>query len=88
MLAKRMPYGANRRPINNRSNKLGGSNAHIRVQTVYSEPCKILVGSYLTKKGQKLKLNGATQEELNKYRKNRYKINPNATPIKTIYHNV
>lgn len=44
-----------------------------RKQVIMSEPSKILVGTYITKSGDT---------------KNKYKKNPNAKPIKTIYHEV
>ena len=43
----------------------------VRIQTVMSEPSKILVGKYTTKSGQV---------------KNRYRSNPNAKPINTVVH--
>ena len=56
------------------------------IQIVYSEPRKILVGTKLTRKGQRLKLSNAPIEEINKYRKNVYEINHNAKEIKKIKH--
>lgn len=42
-----------------------------RIQTVMSEPSRVFVESYTTKSGQK---------------KNRYKKNPNAQPVKQVTH--
>jgi hypothetical protein len=47
------------------NHKVGGK----KVQPIWSEPHKILIGSYTTKSGQV---------------KNRYKINPNAKIVKII----
>ena len=57
-------------------------------QVVYSEPRKIFVKKYLTPKGQGLLLSKqiTKKEAWEKYGKNRYKINPNAKPIKMISH--
>ena len=57
-------------------------------QIIYSEPRKIFVEQYLAPKGEKLLLSGkiTKKEAWEKYGKNRYKINPSATPIKTINH--
>lgn len=57
-----------------------------RIQIVYSQQLWTEQGSYLTKKGEKLKAEGASEEILSKYRKIRYVQNPNAYPIKTISH--
>jgi len=56
-------------------------------QTVYSEPRKIWVERYLTAKGKRLLAEGRiTKSEASKYSKNRYKLNPNAKPIRIIHH--
>lgn len=67
-------------------------------QIIWSEPRKILVGTYLTKKGKELleEINSRNlpkaekarcQKEINnKYLKNRYAVNPNAKVVKVIVH--
>lgn len=80
--------GKARKGGNNRSNKLGGRNHGIRKQVIYSESPRILVGRWLTKKGKRLQSQGAPESVLEKYRKNHYRQNPNAKPVKTIYHEV
>lgn len=59
-----------------------------RVQTVYSEPQWLLSGKYLTEKGKRLlQTKQITEKEAwEKYGKNRYRINPNARPLKRIVH--
>ena len=56
-------------PRNHNNRKFNNKNAQI----IWSEPKRILIGSYTTKSGQV---------------KNRYKINSNAKPIKIIMHNI
>ena len=56
-------------PRNHNNRKFNKKNAQI----IWSEPKKILIGSYTTKSGQV---------------KNRYKINSNAKPVKIIMHNI
>ena len=56
-------------------------------QTVYNKPLKKLEGSYLTVKGKRLKSEGASEEELKKYTKNRYSIT-DAKPVKHIIHRI
>lgn len=56
-----------------RKNNNRKSNDSRRAQIIWSEPHRILVGSYTTKSGQI---------------KNRYAINPNAKPVKTIIHTI
>lgn len=51
-------------------------------QVVRTAPSRVKVGTYLTKKGQRLKEQGASAEVLAKYTKNRYKPNPDSKPIK------
>ena len=70
------------------------------VQIIYSEPRRVLVGSYFTAKGRKL-IHELSLERVSlrsekckeryaiikaKYLKKRYAINPNAVPVKTIIH--
>lgn len=55
-------------------------------QTVMSEPLKIFDRQYLTKKGERLKAEGASKKELKEYTKNRYVLNPNARPVKVLTH--
>lgn len=57
-----------------------------RHQFIRTAPQKILVGSYLTAKGRRLQSEGASDEVLAKYRKNRYAINPDSKQGKQIYH--
>ena len=57
-----------------------------RKQTVMSEPLKIFDTKYLTKKGERLKSEGASKKELKKYTKNRYVLNSNAKPVKVLTH--
>ena len=63
-------------------------NGQTRAQIVWSEPRRILVGRYLTKKGMALVASGIITHEfaMTKYGKNRYKINPAAKPVKIIFH--
>ena len=62
----------------------------VRKQVVYSEPRRILVEEYLTPKGERLMALAKTKAERKeikaKYGKNRYKVNPNAKPVKLIIH--
>lgn len=73
-----MPVSKNRKKRNNKQ------------QIVFSEPRKIFVETYLTPKGQKLikKTKSKVQKQLVnlKYQKNRYKTNPYAKPVRTIFH--
>jgi hypothetical protein len=57
-------------------------------QTIYSEPQRILKERYITDHMlEKAIRNGLTKKEaLAKYGKNRYVTNPNAKPIKVIFH--
>lgn len=58
-----------------------------RKQMVYDRPRKVLVGEYLTNKGKRLLAEGADKGLVyTLYAKNRYRINPEARPIKTIVH--
>ena len=57
-----------------------------RKQTVMSEPLKMFDKQYLTKKGERLKAEGASKKELEKYTKNRYVLNPNAKPVRVLTH--
>ena len=59
-----------------------------KLQIIYSQPKKILVGRYLSPKGERLVSEGLlTKEQADaKYGKNRYTIDPNAQPIKMIKH--
>ena len=77
------------------SNRLFGESKV--AQVIYSESRRIFLGAYLTKKGKRLtaeakesfkgKALKAALELINaKYEKNRYGINANAVPTKTIYH--
>lgn len=58
----------------------------IYTQDVYNKPRKVLVGTYLTKKGLELKAQGANEDTLKLYTKNRYRIDETAKVIKTITH--
>lgn len=85
----RRSFGKLQKRTNNRSNKLGGRNYGIVAQVIYSEPLKIIVDKILTNRGKKLlKLGHYSEEELAPFYKNKYGINPNAKPIKRIYHEV
>ena len=53
-------------------------------QVIKTAPSRIKVGTYLTKKGLRLKREGASDEVLAKYTKNRYKDNPDSKPFKTL----
>ena len=59
-------------------------------QIIYSEPRKTFKEKYLSPKGELLIKSAKTKAEKDaiwaKYGKNRYTINPNAKPIKTIVH--
>lgn len=59
-------------------------------QTIMSAPKKVLVGKYLTPKGERLLASAKTKAEKNeiwaKYGKNRYRLNPKSRPVKLIYH--
>lgn len=55
-------------------------------QDIYDKPQRVLVGTYLTKKGLELKKEGATEETLKKYTKNRYRVDNSAKIVKTIKH--
>ena len=66
--------------INLKKTKLNVLNQEVR-----NKPERILVGSYLTKKGLKLKANGELGL-LHLYTKNRYIDNPDSFVIKTIKH--
>ena len=61
-----------------------------RNQVVYSEPQKLFVEKYLSPKGKRLLMNKeiTKTEAWLKYGKNRYRINPNARPVKVIKHNI
>ena len=65
--------------------------SNARKQVVYSEPQRILKEKYLSPKGKRLFADAKTKEEKDfiwkLYGKNRYILNPNAKPIKTITHN-
>jgi hypothetical protein len=56
----------------------------MRKQVIRTAPSRVKVGTYLTKKGQRLKSEGASEEVLAKYTKNRYKPNPESKPFKTM----
>jgi hypothetical protein len=58
------------------------------VQTVYSEPRRILTGTRITAKGKELMKKGTLTRYYakKKYGKNVYKDNPKAMPIKVIHH--
>lgn len=53
-------------------------------QVIKTAPSRVKVGTYLTKKGLRLKKEGASEEVLAKYTKNRYKPNPESKPFKTM----
>lgn len=56
-------------------------------QQVMSAPSKVLIGSYITKKGIKLSQDkNITLAEMAKYTKNRYKVNSESVVIKEITH--
>lgn len=57
-------------------------------QIVYSQPRKVLIGKYISAKGLRLIQEGVlTKEQADKkYGRNRYGINPDAKPIRTITH--
>lgn len=61
-------------------------------QTVMSAPGKLLVGKYLSPRGEFLLLSAKTKKEKEliwaKYGKNRYRNNPDARPVKVIEHYV
>jgi hypothetical protein len=58
-----------------------------RKQVVYNTPRKVFVEEYLTNKGKRLLAEGADRGLVySLYAKNRYRINPDAKPIKTITH--
>ena len=62
-----------------------------KMQVIMSEPSKVFVEEYLTKRGEKLANSLAIgkidmKDINNRYKKNRYKKNPNAKPLKTIKH--
>jgi len=61
-----------------------------RKQVVFSKPRKIFKEKYLSPKGKRLILSATTKEGKKiiwkMYGKNRYKINPDARPIKEIIH--
>jgi len=69
--------------------KSKSTNRHIVVgtyqQVIYNEPRRLLVGSYLTPKGEREMAMASNQAQIDvvnaKYRKNRYKLNPNCTRI-------
>ena len=77
----------NRKSLSGRVNNRKSTTGRIQ-QTVYSEKRKIFVGMYLTPKGQYLLDNGkiSKQEAERKYGKKKYRINPNAMPVKVITH--
>lgn len=54
----------------------------MKKQVVMTAPSRVKVGTYLTPKGKRLKEEGASDEVLAKYTKNRYKPNPESKPIK------
>ena len=56
----------------------------MRKQVIRTAKSRIKVGTYLTKKGLRLKQEGASDEILAKYTKNRYKGNPDSKPFKTL----
>ena len=58
----------------------------MRTQIVRTEPRKIFKEKYLTKKGRRLKAEGASKEILSNYEKNRYIINRNSKQLKKIIH--
>ncbi len=61
-----------------------------REQIIYSEPRRLFVKRYLTAKGvREVNAGYITPEEADrKYGKNRYRLNPNARPIRKIFHKV
>ena len=54
----------------------------MRKQVVLTAPSTVVVGTYLTPKGARLKTEGASDEVLAKYTKNRRRPNPNSKPFK------
>jgi len=58
------------------------------VQIIYSEPQWILKERYITDHmlEKAIRLGLSKKEALAKYGKNRYQLNPNAKPIKTVIH--
>ena len=56
----------------------------MRKQVVMTAPSTVVVGTYLTPKGARLKAEGASDEVLAKYTKNRRKPNPNSRPFKVL----
>jgi len=59
-----------------------------RIQVVYSAPLKIFVEKYLSKSIQRRVLNKEFSKKyaMKRYGKNRYRINPEAYPVKVIRH--
>ena len=57
-------------------------------QIIYSEKRKKFIENYLSPKGQRLVKEGklTKEEATKKYGKNRYRVNLNAKPVKTINH--
>lgn len=55
-------------------------------QIVRTSPRKVFKEKYLTKKGLKLKAEGASKEVLSNYEKNRYIINRASKQLKKIKH--
>jgi hypothetical protein len=62
---------ANNRKIVGMNNRSTTKGRMMRKQVIMSEPTKIFVGTYTTPSGDT---------------KNKYKHNPNAKPVKVIYH--
>jgi hypothetical protein len=62
----------------------------VRKQRVLSAPGRIFVERYLSPKGKRLLWDANTKKEKKdvwaKYGKNRYRINPDAKPVKIITH--
>ena len=75
-----MPISRNRKRKAKNTVVLGG--VKMNVQIIRTEPAKLLVGSYLTAKGLKLKAMGALKENYNRYSKNRYVDNPESNPVR------
>jgi hypothetical protein len=77
----------NRKSYSGRVNNRKSTDGRIH-QIIYSEKKKVFVGMYLTPKGQKLLDEGKISKSVAeaKYGKKKYRINPNAIPVKIISH--